>query len=256
MLSSGQNTWSQCLSWLFSLANSLLFFLSLPTSLSLPLPPSPSVSLSPLSPFPPPASANPEDSTFRIYPESNHLSSPSQPHPGPAPHLPPGPMLLTFQLLFLTPLQTASPYSNQRTPLNALLCSRTLLGSHLTQSKSQSPPPPHDHKATLCPHLLPLSPSLFPLPAGFLSDPGMLPPQGLCTCCSFCLGPSSSTLFTSFWSFLKYHLLREPSLTPDLKSHSPHPCLFFQNISPCDNSVDLVSFLFLFFFFFFVFCLF
>lgn len=62
-------------------------------------------------------------------------------------------------------------------------------------------------------------PYYFLCPAGFLTDPGMLLPQGLCTCRFLCLVPSFSrslhaSLFTSFRSFLKHHLLREFSLIP------------------------------------------
>lgn len=79
------------------------------------------------------------------------------------------PSTLIFQLP-LSPPTACSPSSSQRAPLSvrvrSLLCSGTLHGSHLTQSRSQSPsgdPPGCAPSALPHPaHLHPLSPSLFP----------------------------------------------------------------------------------------------
>ena len=120
-----------------------------------------------------------------------------------------------------------SPNSGQRTPSPAQeLC----LAPTSLRAKAKVFPRT-TRLCTLCPvpslpSPPPLSPWLFLLPpTGFFTDPGMLPPQGLCTCHSHCLVPFyprflHDFLFTSFRSFLKHHLLREPSLTPHLKSHN------------------------------------
>lgn len=76
----------------------------------------------------------------------------------------------------------------------------------------------------------------------FTNTPNMLPPQGLCTCCSFCLGNSSRYLpdfLNTFHSLFKCHLLTR--LLTMLKV-ACLPCSYTYFTLPCPaQPLSLVS---------------